>query len=529
MIIMKYIPIILIATITLAACNHNKVAQEQLHRIDSLISAENTESAKSQLMKIDSGRLNDYEQALFHLQNIIIKYKQYDHIVDTACLDQCIETFRRHGDKRNVCRSYAFKASILYEQQKYTTAIRNVKIAEEIMEDIDDGDTQMRIYSMLAHMNAKSANYNTSLEYSNKLLRLAYRNNCKRWVAYALNEKGVVYDHLGRKDSSMYYEQEVIPYLNFLPKVERAHVMNNIALSFSYRKQYDSAEYYLNQSLRTHPMPHVCGNLAVLKANRDGRDGIDSLFKESFKTEIADVKIYLMTKYAEWLQKQERYEEATALGLEAKYLRDSLSNIQDTERMKEIQEDYDLLSQTYKHRKKEGLMLVLVAGLLIVSLVLYTCYRKKTVDNRNRMSQMKKRIAEYEVALEKLKAGGKEQELVAKELRRRMDDVKKGMKEILIRGKQKFTSLMEEGNTTQHWHKRDYLDAIEYYFMKKPQVMEVIHNNYKHLSATQTLYLLLLDHGLSEDSAAQALNMSNGAMRTMKSRIKKKQDDENVK
>jgi hypothetical protein len=408
-------------------------------------------------------------------------------------------------------------------------ALHHLKIAEGIVKNVDDTDTEQRVYSALVYLNTLSANYHTAITYTEKALNQAYNENNKRWVAYFLDAKGVTFDHLGNKDSSAYYELSAIPYLTYLPQREQSYVMNNIASILSHKEDYDSAEAYIKRSEEIRHSPRGSGILAIIYTKKDEMAMVDSLFKESLNTEDLGIRVLFMTKYSEWLQRQNRYEEATALGLEAKYLRDSLSNIQDTERMKEIQEDYDLLSQTYKHRKKEGLMLVLVAGLLIVSLVLYTCYRKKTVDNRNRISQMKKRIAEYEVALEKLKAGGKEQELAAKELRRRMDDVKKGMREILVRGKQKFTSLTEEWDTTQHWHKRDYLDAIEYYFMKKPQVMEVIHNNYKHLSATQTLYLLLLDHGLSEDSAAQALNMSNGAMRTMKSRIKKKQDDENVK
>lgn len=519
---MKYFFVAAYVLIFFSACSGTDERQMDFEKIYNLMSAYNLDSAQKEMNRIDTNSLSPYEYSLFNFQDIIIKYKRYEPSPDTMSLNNCINLFEEYGDERNLCRGLAYKAGMLVEMDKFDKAIFYLKEAEKLVGRTGDKETEMRIYSLISHINIVSANMTSAMNYADRMIGIAYETGNKRWLARGLDEKGIVYGHLGCMDSSAYYEKAAIPYLAYLPKQERTQVLNNIALAYSYEHKYDSAEIFFHKSLKTFPMPHVYGNLAVLKMDNNIEDSVEEMFRESFKTKDLGVRIYLMTKFSEWLQKHKRFEEATAYGLDIKKLYDSLAVTRGTERVKGIQEKYDKQVMREQSSNREVRWLIVVTLTLLLMLAVYLYYRKTVLKGCTTIAQMNEKVVELEQTLDKLRQERRDDEREAKELRKRAEKLKKEMGDILSRGKQRFEGLTEHDETVVRWHKNDFVDAIEYYSMQKPLAMKYIEDTYKGLSATQILYLQLRDYGLDDQKIKHIFGLSDGAMRTMKSRINKK-------
>lgn len=504
------------------ACTGTKGRRGQFESIYNLVADYKLDSAQSLLDRVDTSALSAYDYALYKMQDVIIRYRRYEPLQDTVSLNCCIEAFERYGDSRNLCRCYAFKANILVEKGKADEAIPYLKKAEDMVENSGDNDTEMRIFCTLAHVNIASSNARTALKYADKTINAARKSGAERWLALGYNMKATAFDLLGATDSNSHYVKAMIPHVRVLTRHEQAHALNNIALAYSNENNYDSAEFFFRRSLMSKPLPHVYGNLAVLNMNNNREDSVEEMFRESFKTNDLGVKIYLMTKFSEWLQKQKRYEEASAVGLHVKSLYDSLAQTQKTERVKGLQENFDMQAIEETSTNREQRWLTLVACALLIVIVVCLLYRKTVTEGRSRMTEMNEKVALMESDIEKLQQDRKDGEREAKELRRRAEQLKREMSDVMARGKQRFESLTEHGETIADWHKNDLVDAIEYYSMLRPMAMKRIEDTYKGLSVTQILYLQLCDYGLDDKETKRIFGLSDGAMRTMRSRINSK-------
>lgn len=506
----------------IVACSGIDGKQRQFEQIYNIITDYQLDSAQFLLDRIDTNMLSPYHYALYKMGDILIRYKRYEPSIDTAILNECIITLKKHGDDKNLCRCYTYKASMLLESGKRDDAILYLKMAEQISKHTDDIENEMRIYNTISHVNIASANYNTALKYAGMTIDAARKTGNRRWLALGYNMMGTAFNYLGKTDSSNYYEKAATPYVTYLTLHEKAYVLNNIALAYSYENNYDSADYFFRQSLSVKPLPHVYGNLAVLKMDNNIEDSVEEMFRESFKTKDLGVRIYLMTKFSEWLQKHKRFEEATAYGLDIKKLYDSLAVTRGTERVKGIQEKYDKQVMREQSSNREVRWLIVVTLTLLLMLAVYLYYRKTVLKGRTTIAQMNEKVVELEQTLDKLRQERRDDEREAKELRKRAEKLKKEMGDILSRGKQRFESLTEHDETVIEWHKNDFVDAIEYYSMQNPLAMKYIEDTYKGLSATQILYLQLRDYGLDDQKTKIIFGLSDGAMRTMKSRINRK-------
>lgn len=77
------------------------------------------------------------------------------------------------------------------------------------------------------------------------------------------------------------------------------------------------------------------------------------------------------------------------------------------------------------------------------------------------------------------------------------------------------------GGNTALWRKADFEAVVEYMRTKRHDVMDGIEKRYSRLTASATLYILLAVEGWTEDKIQETMNMTPGALRTMKYRVKK--------
>ena len=76
------------------------------------------------------------------------------------------------------------------------------------------------------------------------------------------------------------------------------------------------------------------------------------------------------------------------------------------------------------------------------------------------------------------------------------------------------------GGTTATWKKKDFDEFIEYYRTRRPEAVAEAEEGYSRLSSTHIFYLMLADMGVAGDDMRRILCLTDGALRTMRSRIK---------
>ena len=72
------------------------------------------------------------------------------------------------------------------------------------------------------------------------------------------------------------------------------------------------------------------------------------------------------------------------------------------------------------------------------------------------------------------------------------------------------------------WKKEDFEAAIEYCRTIMPETVNGIENSHKRLTPYNVFFLLLPHIGIADDDIPHAMNMTRGAARTMKYRLKDK-------
>lgn len=93
---------------------------------------------------------------------------------------------------------------------------------------------------------------------------------------------------------------------------------------------------------------------------------------------------------------------------------------------------------------------------------------------------------------------------------------------ILAKGHEHYNNIVAGGRTAL-WKKEDFENFIEYYKVIDLQYVLHLETEYNNLSHTNKFFMILLHMGMSEEEVQRALGLSNGAFRTIKYRIKKKQ------
>ena len=140
------------------------------------------------------------------------------------------------------------------------------------------------------------------------------------------------------------------------------------------------------------------------------------------------------------------------------------------------------------------------------------------------MSVAQDQINEYERKLKEVeaKATSRDQELA--NMSQLLDAMRKQKAGIVGRGKVLYDAV-KDGGTKTGWQKDDYERFVEHCRAVNPGMVEQVENGYSGLSSRQLTYLLLMGMDVNVDDIPFVLNMSKGAIRTMRYRIASKKKE----
>lgn len=520
-----YVVFVLAMMLSLS-CDNRSFVYKQLCDIDSLISENKDSAALAALNRFDVKLLDEDDCAYYNLLKVRAMYKLYIKIRNDSLIDESIKYYKESGNKRMLAEAYFYKSSINYDRNVVDTAIIYMKMAEETAEGVDDDDLKYKIYESFSLYNNDKGEYDLSIVYSEKSLRIAKKINNNNYMAYAYTNLAIGHMWSGRIDSADHYANLCMPYLIYMRPQDRAYVYDVLGEIYK-NENPDSAEASLKKAVKAHPLPWTYNRLAELYM-KEGREAeADSAWRKalSLPTNITvsglDTKIEVLESMRKQKRKYGRHREADSLAGVIIALKDSARARREAQAVRETQERYDEVREDAaagRSLRMWALWAAASAAALLALSAVYVVARRRYV---RKMGESARRQAEYEHRMAELGKDKRRAETrmraAEREARRRVE----AQAENIAEGRRLYERLTTGGNT-DGWTADDYQRLLEYLRTVDAEAVAALESDYERLSPRIMAFAAMTALGHSDDELMRMFNVGASTLRTMKTRLKKK-------
>ena len=518
-------------------CNQQQMVYSELVEIDQLLIAEQTDSAFKKLAMIDVRKLNEDLSAYYYLLETQCQYKLYMPIHSDSIINRAETYYRKTDDKEKLARSLFYRSGVLSDIGKKAEALQCLKQAEVLVQNLSEDYLSHNVYYQLASLNSYYQEYQLALDNIKRAMFYASKANRMLYLAYDYEKAAVYYDHLGMRDSSRSYIRKCISLIDMIPEKpasNRARLFGNVgALYCSIDK--DSAKIFLEKSIELDPQGNVYTALADIYLEEKDTVKAMRMLEEGIKvSDYLGFKEKNLLKLSDIMRKKGDYQRADELTMAANDMKDSLANRFHEENVKAQQIEFDRkIEQKRAAQAKQWLAGGVGVAVMVICLMAWYYFRRKK-KNVLVLTEKEKLIEELREdrndANKKLKATQDEMNAMRHDLQeherkiRTFDHERKKREQSLGHGRTLLESLLNQGNMAL-WNHQDYDDFIGYYRIMNSKFAKAIDEEYLDLSPNQNV-LVILDHlGMSDDDIMRAMNLTNGALRTLRSRLKQRRLD----
>ena len=518
-------------------CNQQQMVYSELVEIDQLLIAEQTDSAFKKLAMIDVRKLNEDLSAYYYLLETQCQYKLYMPIRSDSVISIAETYYRKTGDKEKLARSLFYKSGVLSDIGKKAEALQCLKQAEVLVRNLSEDYLSHNVYYQLASLNSYYQEYQLALDNIKKAMFYASKANRMLYLAYDYEKAAVYYGNLGLSDSSRFFIRKCLSVIDVIPKEpasNRARLFGNVgALYCSIDK--DSAKIFLEKSLELDPQGNVYSALSDIYLEEKDTAKAMRMLEEGIKvSDYPGFKEKNLLKLSDIMRKKGDYRKADELTMAANALKDSLANRFHEENVKAQQIEFDRkIEQKRAAQAKQWLAGGVGVAVMVICLMAWYYFRRKK-KNVLLLTEKEKLIEELREdrndANKKLKATQDEMNAMRLDLQeqerkiRSFDRERKKREQWLGHGRTLLESLLNQGNMAL-WNHQDYEDFIGYYRITNSRFAKTIDEEYADLSPNQSVLVILDDIGMSDDDVMRAMNLTNGALRTLRSRLRQRRLD----
>lgn len=516
--------------------NSSNGVYEKLEYIDTLLNNFLVDSAFHEINGIDTSSFSKLERAYYDLLKVQTKWKANIPISSDHLLDSCMSYFEHAKDKEKIARAYYYKGVLLNEEKNTIDAISYLKKSEAIANDIDDVRLKNKVYSTMYQINNQSDELESALLYAKMTLDCSKKMNSAQDMLHDMQNLGVSYYRLGFRDSAINCLEQCLPLIQLENKEDQARMIGNLGLMY---KKVDEkrAETLLKQSITMKPYDFAMNSLANLYKKRGETELAESLYVKalSISTNLTQ-QINILTAYRNLKTSKGEFEEANELAGRLSMLKDSLAQKRTRENVGMRQTNFDHQMEQQRAAKRITItkrVLVLTAILLVGLYAFYVIrtkrMRRQLMVDQKRLMEINKEYEEAKAHMEMLKKKNRLQsdqlrtaelkmERLRKEQEETVDIMMQKYKATVARGHQLYDEVMSGGNISR-WNRKDMKAFCDYYAMCNPtsQVLQD-YNTYK-FTPSQYMLLVLQDIQLDDERIMHIMNMSEGALRTLRSRM----------
>ena len=262
----------------------------------------------------------------------------------------------------------------------------------------------------------------------------------------------------------------------------------------------------------------LCGLGDSIPAEVQGRN-----FAPLFFDEKAEIYQFM----AEKAEEENRPEEANIFHKKEKIMQDSALARKKTEEMLSLQNEYDNMKKDERTGHRIGMIIIISASaLLFFAISSVFLFRRRANRTRRQITEIRKETDKYQRELENAERTSRGDKKEIERLRKKLEQGEARLSAILDRGKDLYDSVKLDGNVSR-WSKDDFEAVVEYLRAKMPDEVRMIEETHTKLTAYATFFLLLSAIGMDAADTARIMGISQGAVRTMRHRLKKKEKSGN--
>lgn len=516
----------MLITLFVLGCNQQHV-YKQLELADRLMEERQNDSAHEVLNKIAIEGVDDPAcVAYYWLLKIQSDYRLYVAISSAEKLDNSMHYYEQHHDADKLMRCYYYKGSISGDQGNNKESIVYLKKAEELLAKAsDDNPYLISVNEAIAMVNVEADQYPLAVDHQQKAIKYAVIQKDTAALTYDYMNMGAIYYEMEKGDSARYYLQKVLPLIAQIPEKRRSAFYSNLGLLYE-KVNKDSAMAYYQRAIAL-GSPYAYNHLARLY-NNDGKQILAfENWMKALDTQDGLLKVDVLWSLAEEYRKLHNYKELCNIQSSLLSLKDSISSKHAEEDIRGIQERHSLeINELHKQEKLYQYCIGLLSLILLVSIVMayyiwkYYRQKKEISDLLMELSHDKDKIVELENACEKHMT---EKALLIRE----QHGFKAKAMKYMIEGIRLYNSIMN-GETIIQWNKISYDQFFLYYKAKDFTFMRHLEEDYEELSPQLRLYKVLEHMGFTQQQMAHTMVVTEGTLRSYKSRIKKIQKNRNT-
>lgn len=515
--------LLLVILHTFCGCKNNSMF-EKLVLVDSLLDVNSVDSAQQILSQIQQSKFIDEEQGAYcNLLATRLAYVKYEPNISLSPLNSSIAYFSQKRDKEKLARGYFYKGAILYEQGIRKEAIVCYKKCEKLAETLKDVELQYKVYNILSIANSKADEYSLAREYARKCFNLAMNTGDKAEMAEAYNRIAVSFYNMKQYDSARIYINKCIPLLNNIPSKDRVLFYDNIGF-LNIDANPNLAFKYLNMAMTLGPSSDTYDNLAQLYVRQGKKTKADSLWNQALHTEDVCKKSQIVEGMLKYKQKEGDMQEVSKLALSLIALKDSVAVLQQDEKIKELQMQFDQNIEQVEQKKERFKMICMISVLVGLLIVLVAYFKLKSIWNKkrllekdNELLESQKLIASCQNSIRKLEELGMSDIKKIETLKKRVDRLQSS-KDAYSYKKVLLYQLAMKGQSIANWNKPEMMAFLDCYASENVDYSLSLEEEGCY-TPRQKVFLILLHEGMDENKIAEMMGLSNAALRTMKSRI----------
>ena len=530
------LPLFIFAT----ACS-NRAVKDKLVMIDSLVVQELYDSAYSVLAEIDTTLLNDQDsKAHYYLLRKHLGYLTL-HRDCTNTLDSIVIPYYTSTDnKEKLAEAYYYKAYGEITSGNTKEAIIDYKRAEELANQTEDPRLQYKVYEVLSVVNERTGNYNLSLDYAKKALKLSSLINNPRWTCDALYNMALVYNRLHEKDSCFYYLEKIEPLLKYVQKKDLPNTLISIAYFYKHTKP-EKAKYYLERSLSEAETSYALSHLADIYVNEGKIDEAYHLWKRALVINDNNPKDIVIHNLLEYDLEHGRTDEVCKRVNEIIAIKDSIIDKfkNDTIRNLQFSFDHEVGTNTANEKLIRWQRALGIIALFAFLLIIYILWRKHKTklqrleheivakDYIRKVLDLEVKAAKTEAQLSAIQSENEENKQEIQRLETMKSELEEESKRLLGKEVQKIRrgiqlyEQLAKSEKVNTWNNTDYEAIVSFFEASNPKATKEIQKKYGHLTTRNMLYLILVDMGKSNDEIGEIMSLDKSSIRSLTYRLRK--------
>lgn len=512
--------VVFVLLLCIIGCGRQSIYNQILVQADSILE-KHADSAYHLLQQIPDVMESGEQDNIMYYRLLMMQtcHKLYKPMPSDSVSQQVVNYYKKCGNRLFLCRAVYYQSMALYEQGRHDESLQKLKEGEQLALTLRDVSLLSKYHESLCMVNYKGGRYELMLKYAKLFLDDAVKQKNMAFISRAFSHVSTAYTRLGHHDQARSYMMQALPVLSHTDDSIKAYIMTNIGCTYHRDGLLDSAKYYLNKSLQIHPRTNTYAELGDIYFYEGDIKRADSCWHQALNSPNPVIVINTLETMSEYYKHLNDNHHALLLAERINHIKDSLYTTSEQAKIEEIQKRYD--KQVVEKRYYKALSWLLGISLLVIilSFAYYVYYRHTVRKYTNKLDESQRVINEARQLIKVLQNSGQEHNKEISALQQQIKDIRREAFEEIGQGREVFESVMANHPIQYH---EDEERLIEYFSVFHYDAYHHWMQSYKDLTLRLITILVLQHIGKTDAEISQILCVTNGAIRTARSRLKSK-------